>query len=271
MPERGNEVCVLYDSHRTEPFAARNFRAIAAALPQGCDLVFCHDGAKPAPKVAGHIVVVDPEEMFGRIPHRKGDRVIPGNPDLKLLAAAARLPAYQSFVRIEYDVMLGPDPHSGMAALVGLCGGADLAASFVRRRKAQDTWMWWPSLQPPPDGPPLADDDCRNAFLPVMVVSRRLLDAYETYLAAGWTGHYEALLPTVAHLEGLRIVDLARLDPPLVARPSFKARPLDVAALATAPFIHPVKNLAQANEIMDWLVAHAEGRSPPREPDVQPR
>ncbi|TPN89443.1 hypothetical protein FJ988_00550 [Mesorhizobium sp. CU3] len=86
---------------------------------------------------------------------------------------------------------------------------ADLLTTTINTRRRDPRWTFWDSANGP----------CRKslftrAFLPIMRVSRRLLDVYEEALSTGeWSGHYEFLVPTIARARGLRIEDIGGSGP----------------------------------------------------------
>ena len=83
---------------------------------------------------------------------------------------------------------------------------ADLLATEVRTQSEDPEWTWWPSLKD--DNGQAAETGGVAALLPLMRVSRAAAQAICDGLEAGWTGHREALVPTLVHRAGLKIEDI---------------------------------------------------------------
>ena len=81
---------------------------------------------------------------------------------------------------------------------------ADLLATSVRRHSEDPGWTWWKSLCAPNGGDPCAH--AVAALLPLIRMSRPAAEAILRGLSERWTGHPEALIPTLANQAGLRIL-----------------------------------------------------------------
>jgi hypothetical protein len=80
---------------------------------------------------------------------------------------------------------------------------ADLLASRIRRRSENPDWTNWIDVKVPEGVEPYA------AFLPACRLSRRFIEAYRRNISqGGWQGHHEAMEPTVAIAEGLKIENM---------------------------------------------------------------
>jgi hypothetical protein len=82
---------------------------------------------------------------------------------------------------------------------------ADLLATSVRRHSEDPDWIWWKSLC----GPNGEDPSLHGvaALLPLLRLSRSAAEAILRGLSERWTGHPEAVIPTLANQAGLRIAD----------------------------------------------------------------
>lgn len=85
---------------------------------------------------------------------------------------------------------------------------ADLLATVVRSKDEEPNWHWWGSLAVP-EG--VEVDTGVAAMLPFARFSRAAADAVQDGLRAGWTGHPEAVVPTLIHHAGLAIEDIGGL------------------------------------------------------------
>jgi hypothetical protein len=82
-----------------------------------------------------------------------------------------------------------------------------LLAAHIHRLQDWPDWYWWPSLTAPA-GMILRNEQFLKAFMPVARFSRGALDSIEQAHRQGWLGHFEAVIPTVLLMEGLRLEDL---------------------------------------------------------------
>lgn len=247
------DVCILFDSHGSDAFVVENFERYRQAAEGICYIYCCHDSdLGHAPAVSGPLVSLSREQVFGVIDHRKGNDLVPGNPDLKMLAAARQLPDFKRFIRVEYDVLPVGDVRHSIECLAEIACNSDLAASFIAKYQPGSGWRWWDTVTPPAscemDRRELEARLCR-AFLPLSAFSKAFLDIYADYLGRGWTGHYEALLPTVAEMEDRSRINLAAPRYGMIYREAFSPRtphPADVPK--GARFVHKVadRQLAQA-------------------------
>ncbi len=250
---RGAKICLIYDFHghgAFEMFNLDRFRRAAAGLG---DFAPVHHQSGPfsiASVVKGAVSLTDPE-IFGGVRHSKGKtyRVIPGNRDLKMLAAARKLPGYDFYIAIEYDVVFLGDPRAAMEFLIAQAVTADLGASFFAR-DYKDGWMWWDSLAAPAGSDVDLQTVATSAFLPLVSFSKRFAQAAETRLAQGWRGHQEALWPTIAALDGLTTLDFAETQPRITCHAQFGAHAPQSLSLGDSLFAHPVKTRAQFDDLL---------------------
>jgi hypothetical protein len=251
-------ICLLFGAHRTDDFTLAQFAAYSCASPGLCDAVFLlHLPAEPLPRLPEPALALDDAAIFDGVPCLKAQarRVVPGGTELKLLAAMERLPPYAHFLFVEYDVLALGDLRATMAALIAFAEGVDLAGSFLRSATRSPEWMWWSSLIPPP-GVRLAPEARHRAFLPVAVYSRPFLIRVREALLAGWQGHHEALLPTLASSHGMVLKDLNRHRPRFTAMPQFGVHaPAGLDAAKLPRFIHPVKDFSQYQALPEAIRA----------------
>ena len=82
---------------------------------------------------------------------------------------------------------------------------ADLLATVVRTRDDEPDWNWWRSLLTPDK---IAPNNGVAAMLPFARFSQAAAQAVHDGLCAGWTGHPEAVIPTLVSRAGLTIEDI---------------------------------------------------------------
>ena len=78
----------------------------------------------------------------------------------------------------------------------------------IRRASNDPNWMYWPSLHPPERVRPLAANEMLCGFMPICRISHRGPRSIDQAYRDGWTGHCEAVRPTVLHRSGYRLEDI---------------------------------------------------------------
>lgn len=82
----------------------------------------------------------------------------------------------------------------------------DLLATSIRGHSDDPEWTWWKSLEAPEGQDSLETGVA--ALLPLIRVSWTAAEAIVRGIAGGWTGHPEAVIPTLVHRAGLQIEDI---------------------------------------------------------------
>lgn len=246
------KICFMYDFFGDNEFALFNldrFRRATAGFGDFVPVYHKRGSATIASGVQGVINLTD-EEIFDGIKHHKNNnyRIIPGNCDLKVLAAWRRLPGYDFYILIEYDVVFLGDARSAIERLVSSAMKADLCASYFCTAYKNE-WMWWDSLAAPEGSSIDLKSVATSAFLPLMSFSNRFAKAATARLAQGWQGHYEALWPTIAALDGLTMLDFANTQPQLTSHAQFSHKP-EAVSLGEARYAHPIKSKAQFADLL---------------------
>ncbi len=136
---------------------------------------------------------------------RKGWAVTSYHVDLFPLAFWKANPGYLHVWSVEYDVRFSGNWSALMEAFAG--SPADLVGTALRRRAETPHWANWGSLSPPP-GITLPERLHLRGFFPINRLSARALQALDEAYRLGWTGHFEATVPTILALEGLEIEDM---------------------------------------------------------------
>ena len=209
QPQTHGPRSLLYlDATNFDGYVADNARRLAQELDGQCSLVVGVNGAAEQTDLAVQLVTLSDEDIFSATPHFKdfSKGIVPGNPDLKLLAAIKGLPPFDLLLRVEYDVLFVEDPASTIRDLLAACRNADFTASYISSRdNSNSDWMWWDSLTAPGYlGSDVAAYETK-AFLPVMGLSSHFINVYKFALMSGWKGHYEVLMASVAKYYGLNL------------------------------------------------------------------
>lgn len=129
--------------------------------------------------------------------------LVPGNLDLLYLYFAQREPGYSRYWFVEYDVV-----YTGTWADLFMTfenSTAGLVGTTLRSYDNNPNWPWWSSLDPASD---LAQAKWRRGFFPIIRLNRHLLKLVDEAYRAGWSGHSEAVLPTLASSYDLELEDI---------------------------------------------------------------
>lgn len=252
-------LCVLFDAHpQVDPeLLSANFTRVTEVFAGFADVVPIFDVTQvTAPALPGQLSL-SRSDIFDSLEHSKGDFVVPGNCDLKLLAAVSRLKDYTHFIRLEFDVWPTDVAQFRVREFCKLATSGAFGASYLRSLPQDAQWVHWPTLSTGPTFVP--DDDKQAAFLPLIFFPRHFADFYVARLREGWSGHYEALMPTLARQAGLKLIDLGNSGRKFTLIEEFNVVPQSFSAPPRAAFVHPVKNVAQIDAIHFRPEEHIEG------------
>lgn len=243
---RSNRLCIMFDAHRQagSEILARSYARITELFGRFGDIVAVFDGAQPPDGHFGRTIELSKSDIFHSFPHAKGDFIIPGNVDLKFLAAVMALGDYDCFIRIEFDVWPSSSAEEQVAELCDIARSGAFGASYIRDGLHDKGWVYWPSLCGP-GGEPVDIRERRAAFLPLATFPRTFIDYYMERLHEGWTGHYEALMPTLARRAGLPLAELGEAGRGFTSSKEFNVKIQSFTHPTQGSFVHPVKSVAQ--------------------------
>lgn len=240
------KTCFIVDATRAGHFELFQYQAISRAA-EGLVDVFLLTNDSGAETV-GNCANVSMDEILARSEFKiTQTSLIPGNPDLKLLAFLSRpeMEVYESFIRMEYDCVFAESISNTIRELTRIAHTADLGVSGVFRKDQHPRWVWWKTLKNDKSGETPAAEKMFGAFLPLMVFNRRFLETYRDYLRAGWTGHYEALFPSVANWADLRTVDFCAGDAFRIDKKVFTIHRPSRFDTDSGFMFHPVKSFGE--------------------------
>jgi hypothetical protein len=133
---------------------------------------------------------------------RLGRAVNRGFPDLLQFAVVQKLPDFDFYWFLEYDVDFTGSWSTFFSAFAD--NPADLLGTTLYPRSLSEGWFHWNWFKSP------ADVDTRNVvrgFFPINRISRRFIQSYSQQ-AEKWEGHREALFPSIALYSGLAVEDI---------------------------------------------------------------
>ena len=235
-------LAVIFDcDHRaTSPLVLENLRTTIALFGERAEVISVFHSDSAPPPLPGRVLHLTSADIFDAFAHRKARTIIPGNEDLKLIAAAQRLPEFTHFIHHEYDVWHNnPEPELVDRLCEAAIGGT-FGASWIRPKSDEYAdWMWWPSLVAPPHvlAVPMA------AMLPLSFFPASFLNAYRDHLIQGWSGHFEVLMPTLAGRLGVPMVQLGAQGLNVALDAHMRALRSHRPDVPAGGFYHPVKTL----------------------------
>jgi hypothetical protein len=242
----GPKLCVLFDTdtRNNRALVAQNGRRTADLFAGKADIVsVVHADTPHDIWVAERFLTLSSGQIFEAFPHKKRHQIIPGNVDLKLIAAIERLPEYTHFIRYEYDIWSTTEAPARIGDFCDLVKRNGFGGTDVRSHADEPSWMHWESVRLP-DGSIPADDNLVAAFLPLMFFPRERIPFYKEKLEKGWVGHLEALFPIFAREYGLDLVDIGEKGHGFTHINEFNVVPRSGDTPSSGIFIHPVKGLA---------------------------
>lgn len=210
---------IVFISHLESPEIFSHFRRLKDESKFLLDSYFClhrpsgHQHLKDS-NADFQVSALDEERC---LPRRYADKIrnggatIPGFTDLTYMPIllGEKLQKYSFIWVMEYDVDFAGSWHLLFSQLSD--SRADLmGTSFYPRADCLD-WVWWKSLKTPSSV--LATDFFRS-FLPIARFSRNMIYNFaEAVEGEQWSGHTEALYPTIAKHNNLSIEDLGGTGP----------------------------------------------------------
>ncbi len=177
--------------------------------------------------------------------------------DILMMAIAQRLRDYDYFWFIESDVDFTGDWATFFSDFTDCT--ADLLCMHICQRHMSSDWYHWPTFGAPFQ---LQQENQIKGFFPVSRFSRAFTDLVSSEINNGWSGHFEAILPTMANCWGLSIEDIGDTGPWTPAsrkgmwcgstyryRPPVASHyhPYSDVDLPRNNLIHPVKTAASHN------------------------
>ena len=202
---------VFFTTHVINKRVTAHFCKLRDELPEGYQLTLFYDEAhlseRAARNLAGDALLPHKGNDWQRFkrPGRLSSAKIPGNEEALMFSALDRLPGYDWYWYIEYDVAFSGNWGKFFSATEQ--ADADLLAVNMIRRGAIPNWPLWRSLEIPP-GLEVAHSGWVRAHFAIARISRRLPEVLIPVYKQGWAGNSEGLLATLAEQHGLRIEDI---------------------------------------------------------------
>ena len=213
MAPRRSDDAVIFLTHFWSPRIARHFKRLkreaSPVLPVFLAYSLRSDDDTVPPEVPANFAV-SRRDGHRLMPRRMIERAARGDlygyidTMLMPILRTEKARRYRYIWLVEYDVDFAGDWGSFFAG-VTTCE-ADLLATEIRSRSEHPNWYNWPGFSGPASFGP---EEQFAAFCPIVRFSQRFLEAYCRDVESGaWTGHFEALYPSIAYSNGLKLADL---------------------------------------------------------------
>ncbi|MBN9132066.1 MAG: hypothetical protein J0H48_01695 [Nitrosospira multiformis] len=200
---------VLFSSHLMGKTILARLNKLREEVPPNHDVFFYYDETRLSQAQAARIAPAlghgsHDWHQYKRACHYFPGK-IPGNEDGMLLSAFHRLPGYDNYWYLEYDVVYSGHWGSFFADFVD--NSADMLSTSIARHDQIPEWPLWKSLELP-DAVALPRQEWLRSFNPILRLSRAALEILaEEYRQNAWAGHSEGVMSTVLAYRGLQIED----------------------------------------------------------------
>ena len=239
---------VVFVTHTQNSEIGRHFARLQSEVAGLVDVFVCLDASDPTQPCEPNFPVdfrIAREDAARVLPRRyqesrerTGGLLNGGYTDLAYWPALMddRLASYKYLWILEYDVDYSGDWRDFFTRTMP--SSADLLGTTIFPRTQSKDWVFWESFRSPPEVPFEAQ---LRSFIPIARFSRRMLEVYTDAVSdSRWGGHTEALFPTIAHFNQLRVEDLGGegpFCPPEWRSKNYVNTPLD-AKLSPGTFVY---------------------------------
>jgi len=219
MGEKGREA-VVFVSHVFSGSVLSRFRKMKNEVPRQHDVFFLYDAsdATAADIRFAQRIIGDPLRTFEvsqlfdvEYPNPWADseqQTVKGNLDLLFVHFSQIEPSYSRYWFVEYDVAYTGHWSEVFEAFKE--SNADLLGTTLTPYEHRPDWYWWPSVDPASD---INQSEWIRGFFPIIRLSTSGLEILNEAYQAGWSGHFEAVIPTLLQSQGLKIEDIGGNGP----------------------------------------------------------
>jgi hypothetical protein len=207
---------IIWLTHFVDPAAEAAFERLAREAA-GFGRVFhvrqySHFVEPPAPASPGEISISDVDVVQAMPKRSQGIDFANGIPqgvvDLLHFAVLDKLEKFAYCWFIEYDVDFSGNWQTFFSSFQNC--KADLLAATLYPRSMELNWYHWKTYAAPPSVPA---QFATRGFFPVFRLSSRFADIYRAEIENAWSGHFEALYPTIARYRKLSVEDIGGSGP----------------------------------------------------------
>jgi hypothetical protein len=271
-PAPSGRSAIVLLSHRLCDATLERYHELIETIPEHMDLIPVLTeplGRAAAACGVRNAVILDRDQIFLEEYGKKAVtcRVTPGNTDLAMLAVHRIFPQYRSLWLWEYDVWVAGG--ANLIAAVDVATDAELIMPLgIRPRVNSVHWVHWRSFRPAMNSERnLAPEHVTQGLQCLARYSATLLDRIDWAYKEGWTGHHEAVVPTIANHHSMSIRTLRSVIKEVLGIPGITGKSFRHRGTLPDPgamIYHPVKTERAASELRMFLSPqfHARNKSP---------
>jgi len=205
---------IIWLTHFFDPAADSAFERLAQEA-NGFGRVFCvrqYSNWVGSPASPGEIMLSDTDVAQALRTRSQGIDFANGIPsgvvDLLHLGVLDKLEKFAHYWFIEYDVEFSGDWQTFFSSFQRC--KADLLGTTIYPRSLDLNWYHWKTFAAPPSVPAQL---VTRGFFPIFRMSSRFADIYRAEIENDWSGHFEALYPTIARYRKLSVEDIGGSGP----------------------------------------------------------
>lgn len=215
--ENGNRrEAIVFVSHTVCESIVTRFEKLQRESPSNSDVFFAYNGTEATAEEFRYARQLDEDKLWtyedsdilnvdypNPWAKRRQKTLIPGNLDLLFIYFSRLESAYSRYWFIEYDVTYSGDWSEVFQAFES--SNADLLGTTLTPYEQRPDWNWWPTFDPPSD---CGKSEWVRGFFPISRLSTAALEILDEGYQAGWSGHREAVIPTLLRSRGLTLEDI---------------------------------------------------------------
>lgn len=201
-------------THKSDRMVCRHIERVGSQLRDGYKFLVYYDATSgpdlTLPIDGYQTLSFDFKKIRTNFPQLVRAPVAPGNQYATYVDLLHLYPEVKYFWFVEYDVRFS----GNWCEFVDTCNRsrADMLGLHIRRREEIPDWDWWPSIRNEID--PKKELPGIRAFQWVSRLSRDALNLIaKRCMEDGWTGHMEALVPSLLYDAGMRIEEIGGRGP----------------------------------------------------------
>jgi hypothetical protein len=204
---------IVYYTHNASDIRNTELRRLRSEIPPSIDIwaIGCCSNINDLSAINNVGIQIAPymREDLVKLPYKakmsnSNIKTLRGCTDLPILQFFRDHPNYDHYWIVEYDVRFS----GGWDFLFDdlLKSDADLLCTHLASYRSSPGWMHWRTFES--GGETVPDDEKIRCFLPFCRLSNKLLRQIDSHYSRNWSGHFEALWPTIARLTGCKIEEI---------------------------------------------------------------
>ncbi len=202
MEDQMNKQVLLFLSNKTDERILQRYEAIKKVSSPSIDVFFLYhqQGKLPSSiRCERHFAFTD--TILSELGYKPIESsLLPGSNHFPLLQFFLQKEKYDFYWLIEDDVYFNGDWCDFFRSFQD--DKSDFLTSGIEKFNESPHWYWWYTLRTPLNNP-----DRIKSFNPVYRLSGQALACIDSALKNGWSGHHEAVMPTILFNKGFTLSD----------------------------------------------------------------